>query len=120
MSEKMTRDEERELLELEAMLARLKIQAAQAKKKKTRVQGKSSVNNMLNFANTAGNFISNQNLLKLAMLPVRWKHRLLLCGGLMAWEFYRSQQKSNSNNISRDVLDDGDVIDVYPDFKRLK
>ncbi|XXQ68475.1 hypothetical protein ACKLNO_00965 [Neisseriaceae bacterium B1] len=113
MSEKMTREEERELLELQAMLSRLKIQAAQVKSQQKRRQEQAPSETMLNFANSASSFVSNNNLLKLAMLPARWKHRILLGGALMAWEYYRAHQNS------KQVHPHNDVIDVYPDYKQL-
>lgn len=91
MSEKMTREEERELLELQAKLSRLKIQVAQAKKKQARRKENAPADNILHLVNSAGSFVSNNSLLKLAMLPTSWKYRVLLGGTLLAWEYYRNR-----------------------------
>lgn len=112
MSEKMTREEERELLELQAMLSRLKIQAAQTKSQQARQKEKSSSESMLNFATTAGNFFTNSNLLKLAMLPSSWKNRILLGGALIAWEYYRKQQNPTKKSNRR-------LIDITPKTRYL-
>ena len=93
----MTREEERELLELQAELARLKIQAAQLKRARNRARDRShaAVHAFLNFkqlANSAGSLISNRQLFKIALLPTRWQYRLLLGGALLAWEYWRLQR----------------------------
>lgn len=119
MNNKMTRSEERELLALRATLAQLKIEIAQAKKKQERQKTKRSTNTSLNLtylANATNYFMSNQYLLKIAMLPTRWKHRLLLGGVLVAWQYYQSaKQHQPITHTSSD-----DVIDITPEFSRLE
>ena len=106
----MTREEERELLELQAKLARLKIQAAQLKRARNRARDRShaAVHAFLNFkqlANSAGSLISNRQLFKI---------RLLLGGALLAWEYWRLQQGGR-----RSAVKDDNIIDVTPDYPKL-
>ena len=115
----MTREEERELLELQAKLARLKIQAAQLKRARNRARDRShaTVHAFLNFkqlANSAGSLISNRQLFKIAMLPTRWQYRLLLGGALLAWEYWRLQQGGR-----RSAVKDDNIIDVTPGYPKL-
>lgn len=115
----MTREEERELLELQAELSRLKIKAAQLKRARNRARDRShaAVHAFLNFkqlANSAGSLISNRQLFKIALLPTRWQYRLLLGGALLAWEYWRLQQGGR-----RTAVHDDNIIDVTPDYPKL-
>lgn len=117
MNEKLTPAQERELLELQAMLARLKIQAAQVQTKQRRRHEKISTHTMLGLANSANHIMKNHGVFKIAMLPQKWKYRLLLGGALMAWEWYRTQKL---NQPYHSKIQDDDIIDVYPDNKQIK
>lgn len=114
----MTREEERELLELQAELSRLKIKAAQLKRARNRAFDRShaAVHAFLNFkqlANSAGSLISNRQLFKIALLPTRWQYRLLLGGALLAWEYWRLQQ-NNWRPTKK-----SNIIDVTPKYPKL-
>ena len=114
----MTREEERELLELQAKLARLKIQAAQLKRARNRARDRShaAVHTFLNFkqlANSAGSRIRHRHFFKLAVVPTRGQYRLLLGGALLAWEYWRLQRDV------RPVVKDDNIIDVTPEYPKL-
>lgn len=117
MDENLTREQERELLELQAMLLKLRIEAAQAKKKEQKRFAQAPSATLFNWVNSASGFVGNNHLIKLAMLPSRWKHRLILGAALFAWEFYRNQQRNLSSG--RSYKNDADVIESQPYFKKI-
>ncbi|MDO4433123.1 MAG: hypothetical protein Q4B82_00885 [Alysiella sp.] len=83
------RKQERELLVLQARLMQLKIAAVHAQKRGIRHNNAAPSQTLMHFAHRATGFISNKRLLKLAMLPSRWRHRLIVGGLLFVWEWYR-------------------------------
>lgn len=118
MFDKLTREEERELLELRSQLAQLKLKAAQVQAERARQRQSAPADAVFNFANNLSGVVGNKKLLKLALLPSRWKYRLLIGAALLAWEYYQSSQ-SRPPAIRRRSYGDGDFIEAERDFGRL-
>ncbi|MDO1508883.1 MULTISPECIES: hypothetical protein [unclassified Neisseria] len=87
--------EERELLELKANLARLKIAAEQLKLRKEREQQKHIDSKFTQFVSLADGLPSSDLLWKSAFLPLRWKHRLLLGAGLVLWRWWHTEGRKS-------------------------
>ncbi|MDO5073037.1 Uncharacterised protein [Neisseria animaloris] len=85
------RSEERELLELKANLARLKITAEQLKLRKARAQQKHIDSKFNQFVSLADGLPSSDLLWKSAFLPLRWKHRFMLGAGLVLWRLWNTE-----------------------------
>ncbi|MDO5640634.1 MAG: hypothetical protein Q4G28_12285 [Neisseria sp.] len=92
----MTSKQQREILELQAQLARLKIAAEYLKQQQERQQQSSidaGFNKVLGAANSAlgltDGLPSNRLLWNSVFLPLRWRQRLLVGVGLLLWQFWR-------------------------------
>lgn len=121
MPDKLTREQEREqereLLQLRSQLAQLKLKAAH-RTRRQRQHHSAPADTVLNFANNLSGVVGNRKLLKLALLPSRWKYRLLLGGALLAWEYYKNSH-SQPTPIRRRNYNDGNFIEAERDFNRL-
>ncbi|EGZ44861.1 hypothetical protein [Neisseria wadsworthii] len=81
--------EERELLELECKLTRLKIDLERQKLRRSRRQEPDGP------AAQVLDLVSNmpsQSLWKSVLLPIKWKHRAMLGAALMAFEFWKKKR----------------------------
>lgn len=93
---RMTSEQQREILELQAQLARLKIAAEYLKQQQARQQQSSidaGFNKALSLTNTAIGFTdglpSRRLLWNSVFLPLRWRHRLILGSVLLLWKLWR-------------------------------
>lgn len=118
MSDKLTREQERELLELRSLLAQLKLKAAQNETRRERSRQSAPADAVFDFANNLSGVVTNKKLLKLALLPSRWKYRLLIGGALLAWEYYQNT-RHRPPAFRRRSYDDGNFIEAERDFDRL-
>ncbi|EGY53678.1 hypothetical protein [Neisseria shayeganii] len=84
--------EQRELLALKADLVRLKIALAKRQQQMEDARQVSSALPLAPLISGAEKLYAQPLLWKLALWPSRWKHKLLLGGALMAWQWWRSQQ----------------------------
>lgn len=119
MFNKLTREQERELLELRSRLAQLKLQAAQKQTSRERTRQSAPADAVFNFANNLSGVLGNRKLLKLALLPSRWKYRLLLGGALLAWEYYQNTRSEQPAENRRRSYNDGNFIEAERDFDQL-
>lgn len=121
MFNRLTREQERELLELRSLLAQLKLKAAQTQTREQRRRHDAPADAVFNFANNLSGVVGNRKLLKLALLPARWQHRLLIGAALLAWEYYQNRQENKRRYAAprRRVYDEGDVIEAERDYRRL-
>lgn len=85
--------EERELLELEIELARLKLAAAELKRRREQQADNQQDSIGHELLNLAGNASTKGLAWRAAALPVSLKHRLLLGAAFLAWEYWRNQSK---------------------------
>lgn len=84
--------EQRELLALKADLVRLKIALAKRQQQMEDARQASSALPLVPLLNSADKLYAQPLLWKAALWPSRWKHKLLLGGALLAWQWWRSQQ----------------------------
>ena len=87
------RNEERELLELQCRLARLKIKKTRSQAQQQRKTAHNST--LAQLADTAGLAAQNIGWLRLALMPARWRHRRPLLAALSAllWAEQESREK---------------------------
>lgn len=77
--------EERELLSLQADLVRLKITLA----KRRQQQQASQAPPLAALVDSAEKLGTQPWLWKTVLLPSKWRHKLLLGGGLLLWQWWR-------------------------------
>ncbi len=97
----MTSKEQRELLMLKAELLRLQIAAEQLQQRQRREQQHhidSHFSHILNFTNglPSGNVLWNT-----LMLPLSWRKRLLVSGGLVLWQLLRKDNGTPAGRQTR-------------------
>ena len=85
--------EERQLLEMQAELARLKITAERLKMQRAR-ERQSMIDTGFNTILGLADGLPSQNLIwKSLLLPLSWKHRILTAAGLLLWQVWRQDNK---------------------------
>ncbi|KPN70916.1 hypothetical protein [Neisseria sp. 83E34] len=81
--------EERELLELECKLTRLKINVERQKLKQARQHTPDGpASQVLDFVGS----MPSHSLWKSVLLPMKWKHRAMVGAALMAFEFWKRKR----------------------------
>ncbi len=89
---KLSKREERELLELEIELARLKLATAELQRKRQQRQRQQNEHFGRKLIELAGQASQKKLTWSAVMMPARWKHRLLVGAALLAWEYWQKQQ----------------------------
>lgn len=79
-----TREQERELLQLQCRLARLKLQTESRQNRRRQAQESRKHQALPQLLELGNRLLQQRSLLKLALLPSKWKYRLLLGGVLLA------------------------------------
>ncbi|UOO81153.1 hypothetical protein LVJ83_09215 [Uruburuella testudinis] len=104
---KINANEQRELLELQAQLTRLKIAAEYLKQQKAREQqsiidsGFNKAVGLTHQALSLSNGLPSSRLLwNSVFLPLRWRQRLLMGAALLLWKYWRDSQ-SSANRMMR-------------------
>ncbi len=99
----MNINEQREILELQVQLARLKIAAEYLKQQQARQQQSlvdDGFNRALGFTQTAIGFTdglpSRRLLWNSVFLPLRWRQRLLVGTALLLWKFWRDSMQGKT------------------------
>ena len=90
---KHNKRQERELLELEIELARLKLAAGELQRRREQQASRQSENIGQELLSLAGNASAKGLAWRAVTLPVSLKHRLLVCAAFLAWEYWRNQSK---------------------------
>ena len=79
-----TREQERELLQLQCRLARLKLQTESRLHRRRQAQENRKHHALPQLLELGNRLLQQRGLLKLALLPSKWKYRLLLCSAATA------------------------------------
>lgn len=95
MTDKYSAPQERELLALRCQLARLKLAAARENRRRHHQQHGAGQTLLLRLADSVGNVAADPRLLKFALLPAKWRYRLLLIAAMAAWSYW-SQERDRS------------------------
>ena len=89
---KLSKQEERELLELEIERARLKLATGELLRKRQQQQRQQDEHFGHKLIELAGQASQKKLTWSAVMMPARWKHRVLVGIALLAWEYWRKQQ----------------------------
>ncbi len=89
---KLTKQEQRALLELECELARLKIKNSRRRTQMLAQSAPKSSLDALQIAQIANDTVINNPLWKIAMLYGRGKQKWLLGAGLLAWQIFANNK----------------------------
>ena len=92
---KLSKREERELLELEIELARLKLAAGELQRQRLQQQRQQNESIGYELLELAGRASHSKFAWSAIMMPARWKSRLLVGAALLAWEYWRKQQNQH-------------------------
>ena len=90
---KYNKQQERELLELEIELARLKLASGELRRRRTQQTSRHSESIGQELLSLAGNASAKGLAWRAVTLPVSLKHRLLVGAAFLAWEYWRNQSK---------------------------
>ena len=91
-----TYQQERELLEMQAQLARLKIAAEYLQKRRAAEQQSLLDANFSTAVGLANGLPSGHLLWNSVFLPLRWKHRIAAAAALLLWQLWRDGGHSGS------------------------
>lgn len=86
---KFNAEQQREILEMQAELARLRIAAEYLKKRQEDQRQQQTDLGLSRMMQLADDLPSGNLLWKTVFLPLRWKHRLLAAAALLIWQMWR-------------------------------